>query len=215
MISIPIENSTFEDGWREIDGIGELKVANGWYPWWHTNDTRPEYKLATNAVDPTRIHSGTHAQQWFNTYATHTAGIYQQVAGLEMGRVVVLTSYVQAFTRNDDANWRESTGRYRMRIGIDPYGGTNPESQDIVWSEVVQPYDEYVCLSVQADTRSDRCTLYVWGQAEWRFKHNNAYVDQVEFWYVEDAPPVEPPVPGEGVTEARVRELITEYHGWH
>jgi hypothetical protein len=214
MEPIQILNNGFEGGWREVDGIGELKVAGNWYPWWHASDTRPEYKIATVEVDPYRIHSGVQAQQWFNTYDTHTAGIYQQILDLEVGRAVLLTAFVQAFTRNDDTNWRESTGRYRMRIGIDPYGGTNPESGDVLWSGTVQPYDAYVPLAVEDVTRSDRCTIFVWGQAEWAFKHNNAYVDQVELWYTDDkVPPVEPP-PGEGVTEERVIELIEQYHGW-
>ena len=45
-------NGDFEGDYREVDGIGELKVAEGWYPWWDHNDTRPEYRLATRDVDP-------------------------------------------------------------------------------------------------------------------------------------------------------------------
>lgn len=211
MEEIELENGDFEGGWREI-GAPELKVADGWEAWWHHTDTRPEYKIATKVVDALRIHEGEQAQQWFNNYATHTAGIYQVVEGVDVGREVILTAFVQCFSRNDDTNWRKSDGRYRMRVGIDPYGGINPESPDIVWSVTMQPYDDYKAISVPTVTRSDRLTVFVWGQAEWAVKHNDAYVDSVELWYADDKepPPEPPPDPGQGITEARVRELFAE-----
>jgi len=147
-IELGLANPGFEEGWREVDGVYELKVANGWHPWWHETDVRPEYKIATTDVDDTRVYEGQAAQQWFTTYASHTGGIYQQVADVPVGKAIVFEAQAQAFSRDDDLNWRESNGRYRMRIGIDPYGGTNGESSDIVWSEVVQPYDAWSPLRV-------------------------------------------------------------------
>jgi hypothetical protein len=193
-IELAVKNAGFEEGWREVDGIGELKVAEHWFPWWHETDTRPEYKIATLDVDANRVHSGSAAQQWFNNYATHTGGIYQQIQDVPVGKALTLTAFVQAFSRNDDGNWRESDGRYRMRIGLDPYGGTDPESKDVVWSQVVQPYDKWFPLRVETTSRSDRCTIFVWAQAEWRVKHNNGYVDDCRLVYAgEDAPPDPPP----------------------
>lgn len=202
---MPLLNGGFEGAFTER-GAGELKVAESWTPWWHTTDTRPEYKPATLNVDATRVHSGQTAQQWFNTYAHHTAGIYQRVTGLASGCTLTLSAWVQAFTRNDDADWRHSTGRYRMRIGIDPYGGTDPESTDIVWSETVQPYDAYQRLEVTTQAMSDRATAFVWGQAEWRFKHNNAYVDDVALSATE-AEPTEPGDPGDYVTASQAANI--------
>lgn len=192
-----LTNSDFEGGWREVDGVGELKVADGWHPWWHQSDRRPEFKIARLEVDPSRIHGGQGAQQWFTSYATHTGGIYQQVHDVPVGRTLVLSAYVQAFSRNDDTNWRQSDGRYRMRIGIDPYGGLDPESRDIVWSEAVQPYDSWTELRIETQGRSDRCTVYVWGQAEWPVKHNNGYVDDCSLVYLgePETPPPPPPPP--------------------
>jgi hypothetical protein len=186
---LTVQNAGFEEGWREVGGVGELKVANHWFPWWHQTDTRPEFKIATLDVDAHRVHSGSAAQQWFNTYATHTGGIYQPLRNVTVGKTLVLTAFVQAFSRNDDRNWRQSDGRYRMRIGLDPYGGTDPEGQDVVWSQEVQPYDQWFPLRVETPSRSDRCTIFVWGQAEWRVKHNNAYVDDCQLVYTGEGTP--------------------------
>lgn len=207
MIAFPINNPKFEDGWREWNGIHELKVANSWQPWWHHNDTRPEYKIATPEVDPRRIYAGVGAQQWFTTHATHTAGIYQIIHDILASAVLHFIGQVQAFSSDAD-DFSKSAGRYRMRLGIDPYGGMDPESKDIAWSETVQPYDAYERLEVIAEARSDRCTLFVWGQAEWAVKHNNGYIDDVGLYIKESIPP--DPEPGEGVTEARVIELATQ-----
>lgn len=205
MIELPLSNGNFEDGWLEWNGIHELKVANGWQPWWHRNDTRPEFKIATPDVDPRRIHEGQAAQQWFNNHATHTAGIYQIVHDVPVGATLHFLAWVQAFSSNVD-DFTKSAGRYRMRIGINPYGGMDAESPDVVWSEVLQPYDAFERLEMSAVARSDRCTVFVWGQAEWALKHNNAYVDACHLYYEADETPPEPP-PGEGVTADQARAI--------
>jgi hypothetical protein len=55
--------------------------------------------------------------------------------------------------------------------------------------------------------RSDRATIYVWGQAEWALKHNDAYVDDVRL-YVSGSGPS--PVPGTGLTEEQVRAIVRD-----
>ena len=211
-VDLPLINPGFEGGFREVDGDGNLKVAVGWQPWWHTTDARPEYKPAEYHVDPRRIRSGQFAQQWFNRWQTHTAGIYQQVENVPVGKPLVFEACVQAWSTNtEDPN--VSDGRYRMRIGVDPYGGSDPESRDIVWSdaEPLAPMNpnEYVALKVETTSRSDRCTAFVWGQAEWRLSHNDAYVDDCRLYYLDEEQPPQPP-PGQGWTEEQIRAIARE-----
>ena len=213
-IELGLANPGFEEGWREVDGVYELKVANSWYPWWHETDVRPEYKIATTEVDDTRVYEGQAAQQWFTTYASHTGGIYQQVMDVPVGKEIIFEAYVQTFARDDDLDWHESNGRYRMRIGIDPYGGTDGESDDIVWTEAVQPYDEWSLLRIETLSRSDRCTLFVWGQAEWRVKHNNAYVDGCRCFYLDDEPEPPPPPPPPEKEPATAEDLKRLAHAF-
>ena len=104
-------NGDFEGGWREVQGIGELKVANGWMPWWDNRDTRPEYKIATRDVDSWRIFSGNQAQQWFTSLATHTAGIYQRVEGLTVGAPLTLTMHDAGLSTVIGWHDRDSSGR--------------------------------------------------------------------------------------------------------
>ncbi len=193
-------NGGFEGGFRYVDGIRELYGPNSWELWWDPRSARPEWKDATVAVDSRRVRSGEHAAQWFNNYAVHTGGIYQRVMGLQPGSTLTLSAYVQAFSSGKD-DFSRSDGRYRMRIGIDPYGGVDPESADVVWSDggnAVQPYDAYVPVAVSTTARSNRATVWIWGQAEWPLKHNDAYVDDVALVASGGSTPGPTPTPGPG-----------------
>jgi len=209
-----IQNLDFEEGFRYQDDILQLHVANGWVAWWSENDRRPEYKDAKVSLDPRRVHSGQHAQQWFTSWGKHTAGIYQIISPIEFGKTYQFSAWVQAWSSSgDDPN--VSNGRYRMRIGIDPYGGTDPESADIVWSNdgnSVQPYDEYQQIAVRAQAKSDRITLWAWGQSEWALKHNDAYVDDMELSIVGEGPlPTQAPytpAPSGEIDYARIEEIV-------
>jgi len=193
-----ILNGDFEEGFTEREA-GELKVAVGWEPWWDERDTRPEFKDAAPFAN--RIHTGAHAQQLFTKFATHTGGVYQIIYGTTPGSTLYFSAWVQAWSQMSDG----SLGRYRMKIGIDPYGLVDPESHDVVWSNdgnAVQPYDKYQKLEVETLAKSDRCTVFVWGQAEWRVPDNNAYVDNAQFSVIGE------PVPQPGLTEERVRQIV-------
>lgn len=206
-VELPLINGDLEGGFRQVDGIGELTVAEGWFPWWHPGSARPEYKAATLDIDPRRVHSGNAAQQWFNNFAKHTAGICQRLENVPVGAELTFEAWVQAFVSDKD-DFSQSDGRYRMRIGIDVYGGTDPEGEDVVWSDdghSIQPYDEYQYLSVEAVARSDRCTVFIQGQNEWPLKHNNGYVDDCKLLARIEEPEPDPPPTGEGFSEEDIR----------
>ena len=93
-----LKNAGFEEGFSER-GAGEVTVANGWEPWWVQGSKeqtdagylkRPEYK-GEDAWNFTmrRVHSGGFCQKYFNTYSTHIAGMYQQVAVTKGSKVTV------------------------------------------------------------------------------------------------------------------------------
>lgn len=198
-------NPGFEGTFTER-GAGEVKVAAGWEPWWLPG-VRPEYKDAAPYSD--RIHSGDHAQQFFTTYATHTAGIYQRV-DVPVGSTLTFSAYIHAWSQFRNG----SQGRYRMKIGVDPYGGIDPESPDIVWSDggnAVQPYQGYTKLSVETLARSDRATVFVWGQAEWATQHNNAYMDSASLTATTPEPlPTPTPLPSGEIDYDQIRAIIRE-----
>jgi len=50
--------------------------------------------------------------------------------------------------------------------------------------------------------KSDRATVFLWGETVWKLKHNNAYVDDVRLYTTDP--------PSGTLTEARVREIVRE-----
>lgn len=200
-------NGDFEGGFSER-GRGEVSVANGWNPWFKTLPGTgginyiPEYKPEdAQRFGTRRIHSGRYAQKWFTTYATHTAGIFQQVSGIPVGSRLQLSAWVQVWSSNsDNIEKSETPGNYRVSIGLDPFGGTDYNSENIVWSEFQTfAYDAYKQLSVATVARSNVVTVFLRGVPEFPVKHNDSYWDDVCLVAIvptnTPAPPTQTPAP--------------------
>jgi hypothetical protein len=200
-------NGDFEGGFSDR-GRGEISVADGWTPWFKTlpgtNGINyiPEYKPEdAQRYGMRRVHSGRFAQKWFNVYATHTAGIFQQVSGIPVGSPLQLSAWVQVWSSSaDNPDRSENPGNYRVSIGIDPYGGTDYNSENIVWSEFnTFAYDAYKQLSVGTVARGNVVTVFLRGVPEFRVKHNDSYWDDVCLIAIvptrTPAPPTNTPIP--------------------
>ncbi len=191
----PLRNAGFEDGFS-TRGAGEVEVANGWTPFWQDGpfaaeglNRRPEYKAEDAArFGRRRVRQGNWAQKWGNTYATHHAGIYQQV-NVPAGSTVTLRAWAQAWSSAEDDISVSTGGKYALSVGIDPTGGTDWTSPNIVWSAPNYTLDQWVELTVQATAKGGTVTIYLRGDAEWRMKHNDAYFDDICVTYVAPPPP--------------------------
>jgi hypothetical protein len=181
-----LKNAGFEEGFSER-GAGEVTVGNGWEAWWiqgaedQTSQgyfVRPEYKPEDAWVFTTRrVHSGRFSQKFFNTFSTHIAGIYQQVA-VARGSVVTFSIWVQVWSSTDpDPDACEGFGNYAVSAGIDPHGGNDGNSGNIVWSDPVMSCNQWVNLSVSTVAQADRVTVFTKGAPEFRVKFNDSYWD--------------------------------------
>ena len=186
----PLANANFEDGFSDR-GSGEVRVANGWHPWFQDGPNqdqglnhRPEWNAENAQWHGTRrIKEGTWAQKWGKVYSTHRAGIYQQVS-VPAGSQVTLTAWAQAWSSTEDDAAVSKNGGYALMVGIDPTGGTDWGSGNVVWSEPNRTLDQWVQLSVSARAQGGTITVYLRGEAEWPVKHNDSYWDDVCLTYV-------------------------------
>jgi len=198
-----LTNGGFEGGFS-TRGAGEVEVAQGWNPWWQDGpfaedgmNRRPEYKPEDAARFGTRrVREGNWAQKWGNTYATHHAGVYQQVS-VPANSLVTLTAWAQSWSSNEDDPSKSVGGQYALSVGIDPTGGTDWASPNVVWSPQNGTMDAWVQISVQARSQGGTVTIYLRGDAEWRTKHNDAYFDDICLTY---AAPTKPPTNTPGPT---------------
>ncbi len=182
-----LENPSFEVPFeQQVTDTGGGLIANGWQAWWYDdagdNFDTPEYKQADISIDPNRIRSGGHAQQYFRPWARHRAGVYQVVEVPE-NSIVQFSIYGHTWSTNaENPNPRDSfdggdPGQVDMRVGIDPTGKENPFSTDVRWSATKEVYDDYERFSLQVQADGDEVTVFTYSSPRWPWATNNVYWD--------------------------------------
>ncbi len=184
-----LTNPGFEPPFQTLSGEPPRRVAQGWIPW-HIQGSgtsfseliQPEYYPASddvNGLGVPRIRSGNDAQQYFTFFATHSGGVYQTVSGITSGTEYRFQVYAYVWsTTLDDVNSSQEPGGVIMQVGIDPTGGTNPDSTTIVWSAAGSPqYDAFVPYSITAAAQSSSVTVFVRSTVSAAVKNNVIYLD--------------------------------------
>jgi LysM repeat protein len=182
-----LTNPGFEPPFSTVDGDPPREVAQGWVPW-HVPapagspsffNRQPEYY--PTAPDTARIRSGSDAQQVLSFFAVHTGGVFQRVTGITPGATLKFSVYAYIWsTTFDEPDQSEEDGDVIVDVGIDPTGGTDGESQNIVWSSSVEAedsYDAYKQYTVEAAAQGSAVTVFIRTQAGVPVKHNNIYLD--------------------------------------
>lgn len=177
-------NPGFEDPYVTVQGDPPRKVAQGWSPWnvAHTADmpsfqnTQPEYGPA--APDTTRIRNGSNAQMYFSFFATHNGGVFQRVANIAPGTELRFSVYGYVWsTTFDDRSKSDEDGDVILQVGIDPTGGTDGTSANIVWSPAVEQYDAYREYAVIAKASGSAVTVFVRSIVGFPVQNNYIYLD--------------------------------------
>ncbi len=163
------------------------QMAPEWHPFWRDTprdeswmNIMPEYKPSLPSETPPRVRSGEKSQHYFSFWTTHEGGMYQQVTAVPGGQYcfslwghawsarTTLPGYVS------DPN---DHGFLNQRVGIDPTGGTDWQSPNVVWSEMRLQYDEFGEFVISATAQADTITVFAWSQATVPVKHNDVYWD--------------------------------------
>jgi LysM domain len=200
--------------WPWQDGIGEVQVAPGWRAWYL--DKAPDYvKAPSNCFDSkagygcywmrpefrdnvaasfeNRVHGGVRSQKYFSFGRMHEAGLYQRVGGIKPGSTVRFSIYIQAWQCYEiDKCGRNGThsdqpADMHLRVGIDPYGGDNPFSGNVVWAPEMEAFDRWVEFAVQAQAKADTVTVFTHSRPEWGWARveNDVYLDDASLVVVQ------------------------------
>lgn len=197
------------DNWtREtFNGVsyGEIFTPEGWVTWWQEGEfKRPECKVIPNDPPyngtPHRIHHGYYSAMCFTFFGKQNAGHYQVVRNIAPGTVVEGSMYAHAWSSGEDGEAVSSGDPYSFyfRVGIDPTGGTDPFSGNIVWSNAHYLYDNYGLVGpVQATVgEAGVATFFSQAYGKWKNKHNDAYWDSASLVAVSAGePPTATPQP--------------------
>lgn len=164
------------------------QMADSWTPYWKSRNPSdpewiyrmPEWKPAeSHFTNPVRVRSGERAQQWFTFYGTHQAGIFQRVTNVTPGANVCLSIWGHSWSSNTDHTYTDPNdhGFLNQQIGIDPTGGTDYLSPNVIWTNPVTQYDEYGLFRLDAIAQSDSVTVFFHSEPLWAYKHNDVYWD--------------------------------------
>jgi LysM repeat protein len=207
VVALPVQaqqnlltNPGFEGSFTPYtDTTPSRQVAQGWVPWFigggqsASESVYPEYYPAsdiTNGLGEPRIRSGNEAQQYFTYYATHDAGIYQRVTGIAAGTQLRFSAYVYVWSSNfNDLDKSEDPGGVVVQVGIDPTGGTDGASSNIVWSDPIVQYDAYNESSVTATSAATAVTVFVRSTVSTPIQNNNIYIDDASLSLAGQNPP--------------------------
>ncbi|HLB49148.1 MAG TPA: LysM peptidoglycan-binding domain-containing protein [Anaerolineales bacterium] len=207
-----------EQGYAPGTPYSEIQVAPGWSAWWVEPDSSPsfpsycDYNIAPPScqpyhqpeysalfVDPSRVHSGSNAQKYFTFYSTHLAGLYQQVTGAIPGQTYRFTVFMQTWSTDSSVPGAPSSVQTSMglQVGIDPNGGTDPFSVNIVWGQTQSAFDTWGQFGVDAIAQSSTITVFTRSWPALALRHNDVYVDDASLTAIgsgSDLLPTSPPL---------------------
>lgn len=181
-----ITHDTFDGS--EWDNI---MTPEGWVTWWEETGGRgrPEVMpipFTGYFVTPVpRVRSGDWALKFFTFWRPHRGGVYQTVANLPAGSQATLSAYAHAWSCNRDDTGALSCGedpyQFGFKVGIDPTGGSNPWSSNVIWSDMAYIYDVFGLVGPVETTvgQEGRITVFLLSEAKWGNKHEDAYWDDV------------------------------------
>ncbi|WP_420627311.1 hypothetical protein [Candidatus Leptofilum sp.] len=174
-----------------------VKLADDWHPYWLDTprtepwmNIQPEYVPSLPHEIPPRVRSGEKSQHYFSFWSTHEGGMMQQVSAVENGRYC-FSSWGQAWSSRETLpGWVSDPndhGELFQRVGIDPTGGTDWQSPNVVWGEMRMQYDEFGLFSVEAVAEAETITVFLWSRPNIPVKHNDVYWDDARLTLMESA----------------------------
>jgi hypothetical protein len=123
------------------------------------------------------------------------AGIYQVITGTIPGDVLQFTIYGLGWIgAADNGNDRVSDSvrddGMLMRVGIDPYGGEDANSTNVIWSDFHDdPLDKWNQYQITATAIMTRASVWVYAKGnEWGMRYHQTFWDNADFSVIESAP---------------------------
>ena len=157
-----LQNPSFEGGFSTAG------VASGWTSF--VTSGTPQFLDETSFV-----HGGAHAQKWWTSYGTHDAGLCQQLSATSG------TSYTfSAWTWRYDP-YNNGMDNVTDWVGIDPRGGTDPTSPNVVWDAGAYSWGIWTKQRVAAVAQGDLITVFIRGKARLAGSAMVTEADDAEF----------------------------------
>jgi LysM repeat protein len=156
----------------------------------------PEYRDTLGGpqdTGPSRKVAGDNSQKYFTFYSIHEAGLYQVIGGVKPGDRLRFSVYMEGWsTGTNDPYHSDLNQHMNFQVGIDPTGGNNPWSSNIVWTAPAESFDKFTQFSVEAVARNNVVSVWTKSLPELALQHVDVYVDEASLNVVQSARPTPP-----------------------
>ena len=145
---------------------------------WHN----PEYRDTLGGpqeTGPSRKVAGDNSQKYFTFYSVHEAGLYQVVSGVKPGDRVRFSVFQEAWSTGNNDPFKSDLGqRMNLQVGIDPTGGNDPWSSNIIWTAPAESFDKFTQFVVEAVAQNSIVSVWTKSKPDMPLQHVDVYVDE-------------------------------------
>ena len=130
-----IKNGGFEEGFYGW-GPNDSQIPNGWQPFVIQDPSAPpQFRDSASFGGFTERLDGGHCLVIWSHWVPFDAGVYQEVSNVTPGTAYLLqVEWAPMQSYNADKGGKQSGDFLGRVVGIDPTGGKDPNSPNIVWS---------------------------------------------------------------------------------
>ena len=123
--------------------------------------------------------AGDNSQKYFTFYSVHEAGLYQVVGGVKPGDHLRFSVYRKAGRPATTIRTILILGqRMNLQVGIDPTGGNNPWSPNIIWTAPAESFDTFTQFAVEAVAKNNVVSVWTRSAPQMALQHVDVYVDE-------------------------------------
>lgn len=183
-------NNPFNDIPDRVWRDQSQKIADGWQPFYIEETTYPgsgnasklrwmssaQFAAAFNGIDY-KI-EGDQSQSLWSSY-DFEGGVYQQITGTIPGQVYGFDIGIVTYWRGPA--YDDTDGKMVRQVGIDPFGGTDPTSENIIWSDTDANDKKWVYMDVAAVAQAMTMTMFAKVQAPENDSFNHTDLNMVYF----------------------------------
>jgi LysM repeat protein len=171
----------------------------------------PEYRDTLGGpqeTGPSRKVAGDNSQKYFTFYSTHEAGLYQVVGGVKPGDRLRFSVYMEAWSSGaNNPDKSDFNQHMNLQVGIDPTGGNEPWSSNIVWTAPAESFDQFSQFVVEAVAKNNVVSVWTRSAPQLALQHVDVYADEASLNVVQT--PVAPKAPVKSTRVVTSTKIIT------
>ncbi len=167
-------------------GRPDLNTPSAWTIWIQDGPHNFDWQNRADKVtafphnNGPEVHSGGNSLNIDGGFVTFTAAVYQTVS-VPPNTPLTGSAWARIKTCNigpnsDNCGSAVESGAF-VKVGIDPNGGTDPNSPSIVWSANFAPHDNYLQGTVTATSVGPTATLFIYTTQTSPAQLNRAWFD--------------------------------------